>query len=92
MLQSSIVSKQSGCFYGTTATGGKHDGGTVFRLTPEGVFTTLHSFTGSLDGFLPEASLVLGPDGNFYGTTSAGGAEQKTAGQARRSGSLLKAC
>ncbi len=30
-------------FYGTTAAGGLSDYGTVFRITPSGAFTNLHS-------------------------------------------------
>jgi uncharacterized repeat protein (TIGR03803 family) len=67
-------------FYGTTQTGGANQRGTVFRVTPAGVETILHSFggdggiAGSFDGAAPIAALVLGADGNFYGTTSTGGA------------------
>ena len=45
---------------------------TVFRITPAGALTTLHSFAGS-DGADPRASLVQGADGDFYGTTYQGG-------------------
>ena len=46
----------------------------MFSLTPAGVFTTLHSFSGdSTDGATPRAGLVQGSDGNFYGTTHNGG-------------------
>ncbi len=38
--------------------------------------TTLHSFNGA-DGNSPEAALVQGGDGNFYGTTPLGGAHAK---------------
>jgi len=61
-----------GSFYGVTRRGGSHDCGTVFRVTPTGALTMLHSFTGA-DGAFPMAGLVSGVDGNLYGTTSSGG-------------------
>jgi uncharacterized repeat protein (TIGR03803 family) len=63
-----------GNFYGTTVGGGALGWGTVFKITPTGVETVLHSFTLGLDGALPYAALALGADGNFYGTTTFGGA------------------
>src|SRR5437588_791162 len=64
-----------GNLYGTTQAGGAHQQGTVFKVTPAGTLTTLHSFCGQscADGAAPFAGLVLGNDGNFYGTTEAGG-------------------
>jgi uncharacterized repeat protein (TIGR03803 family) len=59
--------------YGTTAAGGDSDAGTVFSITTNGALTTLYSFTDGADGSDPEAGLVQGLDGNFYGTTFAGG-------------------
>ena len=56
--------------------GGTCDKGTVFKITPAGVLTTLYSFAGS-DGASPWVGLVLGTDGSFYGTTSSGGASDK---------------
>ena len=47
---------------------------TVFRMTPAGVLTNLYSFGGGADGSYPAAALLLGSDGNFYGTTAYGGA------------------
>jgi len=38
---------------------------------------TLVSFTGPPDVFLPSAGLVVGPDGNFYGTSFYGGLEER---------------
>lgn len=65
-----------GNFYGTTNVGGTAGAGTVFSITPQGQETVLYSFTGgsslSQDGFGPYG-LVLASDGNFYGTTNAGG-------------------
>jgi uncharacterized repeat protein (TIGR03803 family) len=46
--------------------------GTVFKITPQGSLTTLHSFNWN-DGAGPEVPLIQGIDGNFYGTTVAGG-------------------
>jgi uncharacterized repeat protein (TIGR03803 family) len=60
-----------GNFYGTTNAGGTSVFGTVFRITPSGTFTVLHSFDDT-DGFEPNG-LILGSNGNFYGTTAAGG-------------------
>jgi uncharacterized repeat protein (TIGR03803 family) len=61
-----------GDFYGTTSIAGGHNGGTVFKVTTAGVLTTLHTFAGA-EGALPQASLTLGSDGNFYGVTTSGG-------------------
>jgi uncharacterized repeat protein (TIGR03803 family) len=72
-----LVQGSDGNFYGTTYFGGANDAGTVFKMTPAGALTTLVEFTGnggSNKGSNPIASLVQGGDGNFYGTTSHGGA------------------
>jgi uncharacterized repeat protein (TIGR03803 family) len=69
-----LVRATDGSFYGTTYQGGPADSGTVFKIAPDGTLTTLHSFDGT-DGAEPYgAALVLGTDGNFYGTTYEGGA------------------
>lgn len=66
-----------GNLYGTTYGGGAHgQGGTIFRLAPDGVLTTLYSFCsqpGCTDGKNPTASLVQATGGDFYGTTYYGG-------------------
>jgi uncharacterized repeat protein (TIGR03803 family) len=46
----------------------------VFRMTPAGLLTTVHAFNGGDDGQWPLAALTEGRDGNFYGSTSYGGA------------------
>jgi uncharacterized repeat protein (TIGR03803 family) len=77
------VQGTDGNFYGTTVLGGASsscaDGtghsigcGTVFRITPGGTLTTLDSFD-STNGAHPEAGLIQGTDGSFYGTTQYGG-------------------
>ncbi len=72
--QNGLVLGSDGNFYGTTSAGGTSGDGTVFQITPAGVLTTLYSFTGGSDGEKPIAGLMQAGDGNFYGTTSAGGA------------------
>src|SRR5580658_301092 len=47
-----LVQGTDGNFYGTTSAGGAHGHGTVFRMTPAGALTTLHSFR-STDGSHP---------------------------------------
>jgi len=73
---------RDGNFYGVTYTGGAGFGGTIFKVTPGGTFTLLHNFTDSSDGSGSVSTLLLGTDGNFYGTTGSGGA--KGAGTAFR--------
>jgi uncharacterized repeat protein (TIGR03803 family) len=68
-----LVQGLDGNFYGTTIEGGSNDMGTVFRITPAGALTSLYSFTGTNDGANPWSGLVQSSDGNFYGTTEAGG-------------------
>ncbi len=76
-------SGRTGTIYGTTASGGVLNKGTIFRIATEGTFTVLHSF-GDLavthDGANPQAALVLTDDGYLYGTTQNGG----SAGQGNR--------
>jgi uncharacterized repeat protein (TIGR03803 family) len=70
--RASPIQGLDGNLYGTVAEGGIHALGSVYRLTPAGKFTTLHSFNGK-DGKNLLAPLVQGSDGNFYGTTELGG-------------------
>ena len=117
-----LIRATDGNFYGTTSEGGANSDGTVFRISPSGVLTTLYSFCSksacsdganpvgrliqATDGNLVRdngdrhclqnhpkwhaddarrhgrpialAALVQGKDGNFYGTTSRGGANKCT--------------
>jgi uncharacterized repeat protein (TIGR03803 family) len=81
-----VAEGSDGNFYGTTSGGGANNFcrkatgvpgcGTVFRITPNGVLTTLYNFCSlprCSDGAVPFGGLVLGSDGNFYGTTTNGG-------------------
>jgi uncharacterized repeat protein (TIGR03803 family) len=73
----SLVQGTDGNFYGTTFYGGNSTGnGTIFKITPQGVLTTLYDFCtqqNCTDGASPSAALMQATDGNFYGTTANGG-------------------
>jgi uncharacterized repeat protein (TIGR03803 family) len=80
-----LIQGSDGNFYGVTFEGGlpipgtaqpntfvPDYGGTVFKVTPQGVETILHRFAAGADSEGPSAGLIQGSDGNFYGTTSGG--------------------
>ena len=71
-----LVQGRDGNIYGTTQgtalAGGDHSLGTVFEVTTDGVFTTLHTFAG--DDGEGANGLTQGSDGSFYGTNAYGGA------------------
>jgi uncharacterized repeat protein (TIGR03803 family) len=77
-----LIQATNGDLYGTTVSGGANcisDGGcgTIFEITTGGALTTLYSFcpeSGCLDGEYPYGALVQAANGDFYGTTAAGGA------------------
>ena len=78
-----LISDAAGNLYGTTIEGGERSGacsagggscGVVFKLSPTGTYTVLHSFTGGADGGNPDAGLIQDAAGNLYGTTYGGGA------------------
>ena len=81
-----LVQATDGDFYGTTMAGGpgyssqSSGSGTVFKISTTGALSTLYNFcsqTNCVDGLSPEAGLVQASDGNFYGTTTAGGSYLK---------------
>ena len=73
----SMVQGSDGNIYGITVIGGNSIGaGTIFKITPQGVFTTLYDFCSQqncADGWNPKAGLIQSTDGNFYGTATGGG-------------------
>jgi uncharacterized repeat protein (TIGR03803 family) len=86
-----LVQGIDGAFYGTTYGGGTIDEGTVFKITPSGKLTTLYSFcsqNGCDDGENPNAGLVQATNGDFYGTTEAGGNGWGTIFKITQSGTL----
>lgn len=76
---SGLVHGSDGYFYGTTDTGGASAEGTVFKIATNGTLTNLISFNGGNGAYPASAApLVQGSDGNFYGTTSGGGANNNS--------------
>jgi uncharacterized repeat protein (TIGR03803 family) len=76
----SLAEGLSGRFYGTTLGGGKAGDGEVYSITAKGGLTTIYTFCSlpnCSDGNGPRAGLILGTDGELYGTTSAGGANSQ---------------
>jgi uncharacterized repeat protein (TIGR03803 family) len=73
------LSLVGGALYGTTPHGGANGAGSIFRLTPGGAFSNLYSFSAATNSLgevvynIQPNELALGNDGNFYGTTQAGG-------------------
>jgi uncharacterized repeat protein (TIGR03803 family) len=75
----SLSQGRDGQIYGTTAFGGADSArGTVFKITMGGTLTTIHSFCEQgppcADGYNPFAGVIQASDGNLYGTTLSGGA------------------
>ncbi len=83
----SLTIDSSGNLYGISSAGGTSNLGTVFKVTPKGVLTTLHSFIGTDGSFVGvsgldpspiNAGLVRDSHGNLFGTTPTGGATDPT--------------
>jgi uncharacterized repeat protein (TIGR03803 family) len=74
-----LVQGIDGNLYGTNYFAGQNGYGDIFKITPDGVLTTIYTFTGQ-DGRYP-TGLVLETDGNLYGTTRGGGAPQASCPQ-----------
>jgi uncharacterized repeat protein (TIGR03803 family) len=73
--QGSLVTDSSGDVFGTTSSGGSDSDGTVFEVVAgSGAASTLATFNGS-NGAFPDAGLVMDSNGNLFGTTSSGGAD-----------------
>ncbi len=66
------IQATDGNFYGTTIGGGTNGDGTIYKMTPSGKVTILHSILYPAEGGSPATALVQGSDGNLYGTTEEG--------------------
>ncbi len=72
----SLAFDSAGNLYGTTLTDGRHDCGSVFKLTRSGeqwIYSDLYDFSCANDGAYPYAGPTIDSSGNIYGTTAAGG-------------------
>jgi uncharacterized repeat protein (TIGR03803 family) len=70
----SLIRDSAGSLYGTTYSGGAANGGVIFKLDTAGQETVLYNFSAGAAGHHPIAGLIQDSAGNFYGTTSEGGA------------------
>lgn len=68
-----LMKASDGNLYGVAYAGGRNDFGTIYRVKPGGVVSTVFSFHAN-DGYGPEGTLVQASDGYLYGVTSSGGA------------------
>jgi uncharacterized repeat protein (TIGR03803 family) len=70
-----LLRDKAGNLYGTTSQGGSSNDGVLFKISPRGKETILHTFTGSTkDGKYPSyTSLLMDAQGNLYGVTEEGG-------------------
>ena len=68
-LSQNLVLGPDNNYYGTTESGGDYNGGTIFKLTPDGQLTNLVAFNPATTGSGP-SQLILGKDGNLYGIIS----------------------
>lgn len=67
-----LTQDATGNIYGVTANGGTYGYGTVYQVTPTGVETVLHSFSGGSDGNAPQSPIILDASGNLYGIAAGG--------------------
>jgi len=84
-----LIQGVDGNLYGTSYAGGTNNHGTIFRISTGGRLQVLYTFcpqSGCPDGANPDGGLVLGSDGNFYGTTHQGGVGSGTVFRITRRG------
>ncbi len=71
---SPVTLDAQGNLYGTTYSNAANGYGSVYMLTAQFAYTSLHDFTNGDDGSYPVGSVVRDSSGNLFGTTSEGGA------------------
>jgi len=65
IFPTSLIKGNDGNFYGTTPSIGD---ATVFKITPSGTFTILHTFDPITDPFSDPSAVTQATDGNLYGS------------------------
>jgi uncharacterized repeat protein (TIGR03803 family) len=76
IIPSELTQDSDGTFYGTTAGGGAHFAGTVFKMDASCTITTIHDFAGQpSDGSNPRGGVLIAADGKLYGATAGGGSD-----------------
>jgi uncharacterized repeat protein (TIGR03803 family) len=68
-----LVEGSDGNFWGVTNGVPFISGGELFKVSPSGDFTVVHTFSGTGDACCSSSGLIAGSDGNLYGVTNAGG-------------------
>jgi uncharacterized repeat protein (TIGR03803 family) len=72
-----LILDSEGNLYGTTD---GPDYGSIYKMSPSGVETTLYTFTSTSDGWQPDGTLLRDAAGNLYGSTAYGGSGSCTYG------------
>jgi uncharacterized repeat protein (TIGR03803 family) len=76
-----VTQGTDGLLYATSNSGGPENSGTLVKLTTSGVLKETHTFNPSNDGgygpIEPIGAPIQASDGNFYGTTQAGGTDRE---------------
>lgn len=72
-----LINSAGSSLYGTTQSGGSINAGSVFQLALpcNGADSVLYNFDAYVDGYFPQAGVILGPSGYLYGTTQHGGSQ-----------------
>ncbi len=69
---SSLVQATDGNFYGVTDKGGTLGYGTIYKITPQGIYSVVHNFDDT-NGANPWSTLTQSTNGILYGDTFKGG-------------------
>lgn len=67
-IYAGLVQGSDGYLYGAAFSGGSLGYGTLFKVSTNGTYVPLHTFS-NLDSGSPYGGMTEGSDGNFYGTT-----------------------